>query len=315
MTTLILPADNETAWGTKLRTAMTTTINVADGAAATAASAVQAASPALTGVPTAPTASGGTNTTQLATTAFVAAAVTGLAPLASPALTGTPAAPTATPGDSTTKIATTAFVAAAAALLAPLASPALTGTPTAPTAAPGTNTTQIASTAFAAAADALKAPLASPTFTGTPTFPAGTIARAALDSSTATSLGKADSALQTNAVASVAGRTGAVTLTDADLTNATTVGKAVIEAASQAAGRTALGAGTSSVAIGTSSGTALDAATPIPLAAAPAGFLKMIVEVSGSYPARHSRTDIPAYYLGADTPTDAIANDIHGIPS
>ncbi len=34
------------------------------------------ASPALTGTPTAPTASGGTNTTQIATTAFVAAAVT-----------------------------------------------------------------------------------------------------------------------------------------------------------------------------------------------------------------------------------------------
>ena len=33
------------------------------------------ASPALTGTPTAPTAAGGTNTTQLATTAFVAAAV------------------------------------------------------------------------------------------------------------------------------------------------------------------------------------------------------------------------------------------------
>ena len=35
------------------------------------------ASPSLTGVPTAPTATGGTNTTQIATTAFVAAAVSG----------------------------------------------------------------------------------------------------------------------------------------------------------------------------------------------------------------------------------------------
>jgi len=42
-------------------------------------------SPALTGTPTAPTASPGTNSTQLATTAFVAA---GFAPLASPAFTG-----------------------------------------------------------------------------------------------------------------------------------------------------------------------------------------------------------------------------------
>lgn len=39
---------------------------------------VLAASPALTGVPTAPTASAGTNTTQIATTAFVAAAATSL---------------------------------------------------------------------------------------------------------------------------------------------------------------------------------------------------------------------------------------------
>ena len=36
------------------------------------------ASPALTGTPTAPTASGGTNTTQLATTAFVQAAIAAL---------------------------------------------------------------------------------------------------------------------------------------------------------------------------------------------------------------------------------------------
>lgn len=35
------------------------------------------------------------------------------APLASPALTGTPTAPTATPGTNTTQVATTAFVAAA----------------------------------------------------------------------------------------------------------------------------------------------------------------------------------------------------------
>lgn len=103
------------------------------------------ASPAFTGTPTAPTAAPGTNTTQLATTAFVA---TSFAPLASPALTGTPTAPTATGGTSTTQLATTAFVASAITPLAPLASPALTGTPTAPTAAAGTSTTQLATTAF-----------------------------------------------------------------------------------------------------------------------------------------------------------------------
>jgi hypothetical protein len=98
-------------------------------------------SPALTGPPTAPTAPAGTNTTQLATTAYVASN----APLASPALTGTPTVPTATAGTSTTQAASTAFVATS---YAPLASPALSGTPTVPTASAGTNTTQAATTAF-----------------------------------------------------------------------------------------------------------------------------------------------------------------------
>lgn len=101
------------------------------------------ASPALTGVPTAPTAVPGTNTTQLATTAFVA---TSFAPLASPALTGVPTAPTAATATNTTQIATTAFVKAQA--YATLASPALTGSPTAPTAAQFDNSTLLATTAF-----------------------------------------------------------------------------------------------------------------------------------------------------------------------
>ena len=80
------------------------------------------ASPALTGTPTAPTASSGTNTTQVATTAFVTAATSGLAtdanvankaPINSPTFTGTPAAPTASAGTNTTQIATTAFVTTA----------------------------------------------------------------------------------------------------------------------------------------------------------------------------------------------------------
>ncbi|OMI56770.1 tail fiber protein, partial [Escherichia coli] len=233
-------------------------------------------SPSLTGTPTAPTAAQGTNSTQIANTAFVKAAITALingapgtldtlkeiaaainndpnfsttinnalalkAPLASPALTGIPTAPTAAQGTNNTQIANTAFVKAAItalingapgtldtlkeiaaainndpnfsttinnalALKAPLASPALTGIPTAPTAAQGTNNTQIANTAFVKAAItalingapgtldtlkeiaaainndpnysttinnalALKAPLASPALTGVPTAP------------------------------------------------------------------------------------------------------------------------------------------------
>lgn len=97
---------------------------------------------ALTGIPTAPTAAPGTNTTQIATTAFVQGEK------ASPAFTGVPTAPTAAALTNTTQIATTAFVQASGAAGAPLASPAFTGTPTAPTAAAGTNTTQLATTAF-----------------------------------------------------------------------------------------------------------------------------------------------------------------------
>lgn len=66
-------------------------------------------SPTFTGTPAAPTAAPGTNTTQLATTAFVA---TSFAPLASPALTGVPTVPTAAPGTNTTQAASTAFVTA-----------------------------------------------------------------------------------------------------------------------------------------------------------------------------------------------------------
>lgn len=64
-------------------------------------------SPAFTGVPTAPTATAGTSTTQLATTAFV---TTNFAGLASPAFTGNPTAPTQASGTNNTTIATTAFV-------------------------------------------------------------------------------------------------------------------------------------------------------------------------------------------------------------
>src|SRR5215831_8695388 len=65
---------------------------------------------------------------------------------------------------------------------APLASPALTGTPSAPTASTGTNSTQVATTAFVAAQIAASAPALAP-------------------------------------VQSVAGKTGAVTLVEADITN------------------------------------------------------------------------------------------------
>lgn len=164
------------------------------------------ASPVLSGVPTAPTATSGTSTDQIATCAFVSNAfgplapdvnsvfgrtglitgqtgdysvgqVTGAAPLASPTLTGTPSAPTAAPGTNTTQVASTAFVADALASAtspvasvfgrtgavvaqagdyavadvtgaAPLANPTFTGDPKAPTPSLGDNDTSIATTAF-----------------------------------------------------------------------------------------------------------------------------------------------------------------------
>ena len=68
------------------------------------------ASETLTGTPLAPTAAASTNTTQIATTAFVDAS---FAKKASPTFTGTPAAPTAATSTNTTQIATTAMVQAA----------------------------------------------------------------------------------------------------------------------------------------------------------------------------------------------------------
>jgi hypothetical protein len=175
-------------------------------------------SPVFTGVPSAPTAALNTNTTQLATTAYVmnalvgyggvasfngragavtltAADVTGAggALSASPVFTGTPTAPTATAGTNNTQLATTAFVAAAissgvagvasfngrtgvVSLIANdlsavggalLASPAFTGVPIAPTATAGTNSTQLATTAFVGAAITAAASTATPTMNGT----------------------------------------------------------------------------------------------------------------------------------------------------
>ncbi|MGC3892331.1 phage tail protein [Pseudomonas urmiensis] len=102
------------------------------------------ASPALTGTPTAPTASAGTNTTQLATTAFVRSAITALVG-ASPAALDTLNELALALGNDPNFSAT---ITAALSTKAPLASPALTGVPTGPTAAAGTSNTQLATTAF-----------------------------------------------------------------------------------------------------------------------------------------------------------------------
>ncbi|EFB9875971.1 phage tail protein [Escherichia coli] len=101
-------------------------------------------SPTFTGTPKAPTPAAGNNTTRIATTEFVQAAITALingAPATLDTLKEIAAAINNDPKFSTT-------INNALALKAPLSSPALTGTPTAPTAAQSVNNTQIATTAF-----------------------------------------------------------------------------------------------------------------------------------------------------------------------
>jgi len=151
----------------------------AETARAEAAEALKAplASPALTGTPTAPTATALTSSAQLATTAFTTGAVT--------AETARAETAEALAAPASALAAETARAEAAEALLAPKASPSFTGIPAAPTATALTSTTQVATTAFttgavstettrAQTAEALLAPKASPAFTGVPTAPTQT---------------------------------------------------------------------------------------------------------------------------------------------
>lgn len=189
-------------------------------------------SPNFTGLPTAPTANPGTHTGQIATTAFVQAAVTasttgvasfntrtgavtlligditgvGGAPLASPAFTGTPAAPTATPGTSTTQLATTAFVAAA-----------ITAIGTGVTSFNGRAGAVTLTTADVTGAGG--APIAGPAFTGTVTAPTPTPATNNTTVATTAFVTAAIAALSPN-VSSFNGRTGAVTLINNDISAA-----------------------------------------------------------------------------------------------
>jgi hypothetical protein len=253
-------------------------------------------SPNFSGVPTAPTATAGSSTGQLATTAFVhnavVASTTGVAsfntrtgavnlttadvtgaggaPIASPVLTGNPTAPTPVTGNSSASIATTAFVMNELATLppapvtsfntrtgavvlntaditgaggAPAASPALTGVPTAPTAAQADSSTTLATTAFVHAAitalgttvqsfngrtgavnligndisAAGGALLAGPAFTAVPTAPTATAGTSTTQLATCAFVQNAITAIAAG-VSSFNTRTGAVTLTLADVT-------------------------------------------------------------------------------------------------
>ena len=132
------------------------------------------ASPTFTGSPTAPTPVAGTNSTQIATTAFVNDAIVGFgagdmarstydsdndgkvdaAEVADAApWSGISGKPTSfAPSSHSHGIAQVTGLQSALNGKSPLTSPAFSGTPTAPTAFTGTNTTQIATTGFVAAA-------------------------------------------------------------------------------------------------------------------------------------------------------------------
>jgi hypothetical protein len=253
-------------------------------------------SPAFTGYATALTAPPGTSTAQLATTAFVMGAVAdsvagvatfngrsgiveltllditaaGGAGLASPAFTGAPTAPTAAAGTNNNQLATTAWVLnelgganlgvvsfngrGGAVVLntsdivnaggAALASPNFSGVPTAPTAADGDNSDTLATTAYVQSAIANDisgvvsfngrtgtitltqadisaaggAILASPIFSGMPTAPTAAPATNSNQLATCAFVQAAIAAVA--AVTSFNGRTGPVSLTTLDITNA-----------------------------------------------------------------------------------------------
>jgi len=147
------------------------------------------ASPALTGVPTAPTATAGTNTTQIATTAFVGTAVSNLVASAPATLDTLNELATALGNDAS--FSTT--ISNSIGLKAPLASPTFTGTVSGITKSmvglgsvdntsdvnkPVSTATQTALDLKLASATAATtyAPIASPTFTGTVTVAAAGVA-------------------------------------------------------------------------------------------------------------------------------------------
>lgn len=199
----------------------------------TGAGGAPANSPTFAGVPNAPTAAPGTNTTQLATCMFVTSAIGAVTAATVASFNGRVGAVTLSASDVTT---------AGGALTA---SPAFTGTPTAPTPTTGNASSLIATTQFVsnAIANAVVswngrtgnvtmtlsdvtsvggAPINSPNFTGTPQGATAAPGTATTQLATTAFVTNAVSAATTG-VSTWNGRSGAVTL---QLTDVTGVGGA-----------------------------------------------------------------------------------------
>ena len=170
------------------------------------------ASPALTGVPTAPTAAAATNTTQIATTAFVRGEVTALVNGATAALDTLGELAAALTADE----ATAATLATLVGTKAPLASPTFTGTVTIP----------------AGASISGFAPLASPTFTGTNTVAALTVSGSGLITASSAGIAFTDG---TQTKEGVVSRTPIVQKTASYTLSALTERDSLIEVASASA--------------------------------------------------------------------------------
>lgn len=148
--------------GVDLTSQVTGTLPVANGGTGVTTSTgtgnnVLSASPTLTGTPLAPTAALNTNTTQLATTAFVQNQIGAISAVVSSFSAGTTGFTPSTGSTGAVTLAgtlnvanggtgTTTSTGTGSVVLS--ASPTLTGAPAAPTATTGTNNTQIATTAF-----------------------------------------------------------------------------------------------------------------------------------------------------------------------
>lgn len=186
--TLEVLAEPEPAWWSALQEVIDDLDEVAGG---DLSSYALLASPAFTGNPTVPTQALGNNSTRIASTAFVKAALDALIAGAPSGLDTLLEIATMLEDEDDAVSALTAAVAGKVPMTrtisghalssdislvvgdvsgaAPTASPTFTGTPSAPTATAGDNTTKISTTAFVTAAVA--AILASPAFTGNPTAP------------------------------------------------------------------------------------------------------------------------------------------------